>query len=641
MFGSFKSETRYAGLARPARRIGGIVVAAALGASIALAAPLAASAETPSAGIPVSHAEGQFLSGNLAGIDVGTVAAIGAAIAKNTGNQALQVSRAGWLGSSDGLQLDLGSWLDAGAIQQYAQADRNGASMGASGAIGNDGTFGVGSVGNGSAGDLKVDLDGLLDAKYASILTDLRLSLDAVSARATAELTSASGEYRIAGANLTLTSPAIADLKGKVASALLVVDNSLLDLSSRDGELALAVGRILNPLIAPTGSGVTVDVTISHDIDAAVQSLLIDAYGNGAVRFNLQTGEVTIDLEALIGSNLNDLPPNTELLSGPVLTATLQSIANTVTSLADQIVARVTAELRNATVTVHAGLDVLTPQAGQQQTVCTDVQVPIIGDIVTGGILGGILGGLGTKTEQGIVGYTVNTVCDVVTSVLPSLHSTVAVDIRGTVGQLVNGTAAQADAAVSLLGGTVNANVNLEAVIGGLGKSLFGGLFGTGGSVSALTRALDGGLVGPAITGLMGPTSIDGILNDLLSVKVNVQELENGMFTETAVRVAVLGGEPATVNVAKATVGPNASTVTPTPGCTSNCGTSTPDPCVLFCGFELPTLSIAAGSGGNLAMTGFGIGTLIAIVLALLAAGAFLAREGYRQKKAATGTTSP
>ncbi len=643
MFGITKSSTPHGGRASVARRIGGLVAAAALGASLTVATPLAASAATPTV---ASHAEGQFLSGSLAGIDIDAVAALGAAIATNNGSQALQVSRAAWLdnaaqslqmGTIGGLQTDLGPWLDAGVIQQYAQADRNGASMGASGAIGDDGTIGVGSVGGGAAGDLDLDLNQVLDARYASIITDLRLSLDAVSAQATAALTSASGDYRIAGAQLTLTSPAIADLKAKVASALLVVDNSLLDLSSDGGDLALSVGRVLNPLVAVTGSTVDVDVTISNNIDAAVQSLLTEAYGNGAVRFNLQTGTVTIDLEQLMGGSLNDLPPNTELLSDAVITVALQSIVDTVTTLADQIVDRVTAELRNSVVTVHAGLDVLTAQAGQQSTVCHDVQVPIIGDILTGGIVGGILGGLGSTTEQGIIGYTLDTVCEVVTTALPSLHSTVAVDIRGTIGQLINGTSASATAAVSLLGGTVNVNANVAAIIDGLGGSLAGDLFGTDGTISDLVHALDLGLVTPATDGLLGSTSIAGLLTNVLSVKVNVQEIAGGEFTETAVRIAVLGGQPATLNVANATVGPNAAVVTP--GCTTNCGGSNPDPCVVNCGSGTPTTT-GSTSGGNLAMTGLGIGTLVAIVLALLAVGAYLAREGYRQKIAAAGDTA-
>ena len=108
------------------------------------------------------------------------------------------------------------------------------------------------------------------------------------------------------------------------------------------------------------------------------------------------------------------------------------------------------------------------------------------------------------------------------------------------------------------------------------------------------------------------------------------------MFTQTALRLTVLPDESsgstaraARVNMAQSSVGPNATVVvppdctdgnctpctgpscTPTPPCFTNCGTST--------------------AGDRLAYTGIGIATLIAIILALLAAGAYLAREGYRR----------
>src|SRR5690606_1659717 len=84
-----------------------------------------------------------------------------------------------------GVQVGLGSYVDAGAVNQYAEADKDGKSMASSGAIGDDGAIGAGAVGSGSAGDLGLDLSSVLtDAELAGILTDLRLSLEAVSAQA-------------------------------------------------------------------------------------------------------------------------------------------------------------------------------------------------------------------------------------------------------------------------------------------------------------------------------------------------------------------------------------------------------------------------------------------------------------------------
>ena len=618
------------GPAHQIRRIGGMLGAAALAVGLALVpvAPAGAADAT------TSYARGQFLSGSLAGMNLDQVVALAAAEARNNGSQSLQTSddplsatvlQSVTVESPNGIQADLGQFLDAGVVNQYAEADRNGLSLGASGAIGDDGAVGVGDTASGAAGDLDLDLNSLLDGRYASILTDLRLSLDAVSAQARANLTVASGDYRIEGAVLTFTSPAIADLRGKVASSLDVVDSQLLDLSSDGGAIALAVDRVLDPVRSVVGSSANVDVTISNDLDAAVQSLLTGAYGNGAVHFNLQTGEVTVDLEALLGGDLNNLDPGTELLSADVLGPVLDGITRTVSTLADQIVDRVDTALHNATVDVHADLDLLSPQGGQT-TVCHDIQVPVIGDILgTGGLLGGLLG---TAPTQGVIGYTTQTLCDVVGDVLPDLHSTVAVEIEGTIDQLLNGTSARADATVSLLDGTVQTAVDVDAIVDGIGDGLLHGLFSSDGAVSDLADALEVNLVDPALTGLLGDTGVGAAITSVVSAKANVQETDGGMFTQTAVRIAALDGQLATLSVASATVGPNVTIVVP-PDCTTNCGPGgDPDPCVNNCG---GSGTPGTASSGSLAMTGLGIATLIAIVLALLAAGAYFARQGYRQ----------
>src|SRR5690606_20377811 len=98
-------------------------------------------------------------------------------------------------------------------------------------------------------------------------------------------------------------------------------------------------------------------------------------------------------------------------------------------------------------------------------------------------------------------------------------------------------------------------------------------------------------------------------------------------FTQTAVRISVLGGSVSTINIAAATVGPNL--VVADPDCVINCDG----------GPGGPGDPGGPGNPGNpdttatdrLATTGVGIATLIAVILALLAAGAYLAREGYRK----------
>ncbi|QYH34528.1 choice-of-anchor G family protein [Salinibacterium sp. M195] len=681
----------------PAVRFGAALGTVALVSGFTLIAPAAASADETNG---ASYAYAEFLSGDVLGTDLGNVAALGQVVATNNGSQSLQVHRdpltvdalgATVLNQPGGLQLPLVDVVDAGVVNQYAQADKNGESFASTGAIHDDGGIGVGSVASGPAGDLTLDLDSLLANEFASVLTDLKLDLEAVAARADGNMTAASGDYTLADATLSFSSPAISQLTSKVTTALNGVNGQLLNLGGDDGVLGNSIDGILDPVLGVVGSSADVKVVIDADLQNAVSTLLTGKYGQGAVSFNLETGAVIVDLEALMGGELNDLPPNTELLTDAVINQILNGITETVADLADDIVERVELSLRDAHVEVSAKLNLLTAQDPVQSTVCRDIQIPIIGDILNGdvigggtsggGLVGGLLGGLTggltgggsgglTGVTQGIIGYTTDTVCDLVSTVLPDLRSTVDVSIIGNVDDLIDGSAVSAKANISLLGGTVKTGLNVNTMIGSLGKSLNTSLFSNGGVVTSLVNSLNTGLVNPAVTGLLGESSVATVLHDLVSIKVNVQEqwtstgaVTGNMFSETAVRVTVGGGLSssslssgsgilngalgrataapsfastgvATLNVARAVVGPNVQTVID-PGCTQNCGPEVDpdctncvpvtDPCVGICLPDLPTYAL----GGQLAYTGAGVATLIALIVALLAAGAYFARQGY------------
>jgi hypothetical protein len=623
------------------KKVGAALGAVALATGLSLV-PVPANAEEATA----SYAEGQFLSGTLLGADLANAIELAAAEARNDGTQDKQTSQdplsASVLQTVDveapqGVQIPLDSFVDAGAVNQYAEADRNGVSMGSSGAIGDDGAIGAGSVGSGSAGDLDFDIEPLLGDRFDSVVADLRLSLEAVEAQANGNRNTASGDYLLDGATLIFSSPAISGLTGRVNTALIGVDRQLLALGTDDGLLGNVVDEVLDPVLGILGSSANVTVSIDADVQAAVQSLLTGAYGNGGVSFNLQTGEVSVDLAAFHGGDLNNLPVNTELLTDEIVSAILTSITDTVSTLADQIVDRVELALHDAKVDVHADLNLLTDGGVTQTEQCTLQQVPIIGDIVGDGLLDGILGGI----TQGIIGTTTETVCELVDTALPSLESTVVLDIEGSVDQILSGVAAQSSATISLLGGTVNTALDINTVLDGLADGLLDGLFDSDSVISDVTTALNANLVDPAVQGLLGDTGVGTLLSDLISVRVNLQETRlaspmgtavatGSMFTQTAVRLTVLpgAGSAAIVNVAAATVGPNVTRVVD-PGCTVDCDPD-PDPCTVNCGSGDPD-GPTTPAANRLAYTGVGIGILIAVILALLAAGAHLAREGYRR----------
>jgi hypothetical protein len=680
------------------QRVGAIATTVALGVGFSLVAPLSASAAT----VYPSYAQAQFLSGSLLGGDLADVVALEGAEATNDGTEDKKTSKdplhATALDAIDlevpgGVQLDLGSFLDAGAVNQYAEAEKDGKSMASSGAIGDDGAIGVGAVGGGAAGDLNLDLGSVLtEGELLGLLSELKLSLEAVSAQAVGNKDAAIGDYTLAGAKLNLTSPAISNLTQKVLSSLDVVDDDLLALTGSGGGLALRLAPIIQTLAGLSlGADADVSVSITADLDAAVTPLLTGTYGNGAVSFNLQSGTVQIDLEKLLGGSLNDLPPNTELISSEVLTPVLKGITDTIQKLIDDIIVRVDQTLRAAKLDVHVGVTLL-ENVFEPQQLCETITKEVIGPLgatvdqvlnglvggsiggvnnglplgtvlagsglehLVGGVLGGggILGGLfgggqggqpATNVTTGVIGHVTSELCSTVQKLVNTLETSVVLDVEGTLSQILSGDNSTTKVVVKVAG--VPITVNVGNILKALGLGLTDGLFDNDGAVKQVLAALNLNLLDPAVDALLGDTvlGLDGLgiaLDDVLSILVNVQERfvvgSSGLaitqpgsyFTETAVRVSVLNGGLTTLNVAAATVGPNVTRVID-PGCTTNCGPN--PPCV---GANCPPgggdpNGPSSSASNRLAMTGVGIATLIAVILALLAAGAYLAREGYRR----------
>ena len=280
--------------------------------------------------------------------------------------------------------------------------------------------------------------------------------------------------------------------------------------------------------------------------------------------------------------------------------------------------------------------------------------IPIVGGQV-GGLLGGILGGGHTVTwitqtvdkyvTQNVSKMVDELVCHNNVTALPALETSATIDIVGHGRRVHRRRRSRRDRPSVKLLGVLNTELNLDLAIDAIGDTLSLGLFGSDGTVSDLIEALNLGLVTPAVDGLLdGDNAVGLALTDLLSVRVNVQELNDGTFTETAMRVTALGGlggrtgrrrrHPghgslgdwlAQINLAAASVGPNVLE------------RRRPVRRRLWrrWGDRHAAAFGAPGSGGLLAMTGVSIALLIAIVLALLAAGAYLVRESYRNRHSA------
>ena len=605
-----------------------IISALGIIGALLVAGPATATATTPHA----TWAQGQFLSGSLAGMDLARIAELTPATARNNGDQGTQevvdplaVSLLGSAPINVGAvrvspDTVVNTSTTGGALSQYARAEKTGSALGASGTVGQGGAIGPNASDPGGA--LNLSFDSLIGTSFSSVLTDLKLQVQAVAAQAKGDLQSVSGDYFIDGLTLSFTSPALAGISATVKKAVAAAEAKLDSLTGKNGELAVALNGILNavnPALNLAGAA-NVSVALSHDLDAAVADLLNATWGGSGVSFNVSTGKVTIDLEKLVGGDLNNRPVNFEVLSGATVAKIVSTIGSNMETLTDQVLARLDAAMKNLRLDVDADLSLLTEQA------------PVVGEVCqwqdgNGNIVSELLGKLlGTL------------VCTPTTTLLPKLETSVAVDVHGTVAQVLNGQA-PATVAAKVLG--IPVAISTGRILEGLGLTLGNRIFGAAGILPQLHGLLDGPLLSQANAGLLGSTSIHGMLSDILSIKVNLQETRldgggmavatNSVFTQTALRVGVLRGAGSggltTLDVASGSVAPMVTAVVP--GGPGDPGTD--DPGDTGIGDDVVDTGTPAATSGDLAYTGVAIGVLIAALLALLAAGAWFVREGYRR----------
>jgi len=670
---------------RSGRRIAAGLTSLALATGFALAGATTAQAADTA---PVATSQAQFLSGSLLGTNLDNVAALKPAAAHADADDAPMTVKDPFqatvlnsvnVGNGSSIQANLGQFLQLGAIGEYATAKKDGTSAAQTGGVEKDGGVGIGQNESMPGGSATVDLSKLLGSGFASNIADLKVAIDAVAASAVSDGQNASGDYSLAGVDLQFTSPAISQLTEKVNAALDSVTNRLSKLDGSDGLLVSGLNKALvtlNPALNLLGGNAHITASINTgDLRQLVQNLLQTQYGSDGITFNLETGVVTLNLEKLLGEDLNDLAPGTELLNSSVINPILGSVTTKVSGIADQVVNAVKGALNNATVTLHADLSANVAQAPLVQNICKivqkviqvptqvvqqiTIQVPVINGVplpvvngvpqwngvpVVGSLLGKVSGSLSyvtqtvNQTVTRLVDQTVNqNVCSDVSTAVPALTTSVTADITGTISEFLAGAGVHAKAVAQVLGVTVP--VDLKVATSQIAGSLTDQLFDSNSAVTDLVNALNTGLVDPAVQGLTGDSdSVNALLTDVLSIRVNNQEVSDGTFTETAVEVRVLPGltgglgtalraatgSAAQINLARASVGPNVvpgdvggvDTYPPTDGNPGNPGTS-------------------ATSIARLATTGMGIAALVAAVLALLAAGAYLVRESYRRNHSA------
>lgn len=405
-----------------------------------------------------TDARGRFLHGSLLGLDLDTIAAIDGVRATNDGatstatpNTATPLGSDAWANPLDAtalsainlaltglLQLPLAT--DTGVYNQYAQAHSNGDSTGASGLVNDSGGIALTAeppgphVPKSATLHLGTILETALGSDLSDIVTslsDLHLGVGAVAAAATLDACDASWsnnlydhlnrDYRIAGLDLDIESPLVAELVTTVQDAATALQAALNALSS-DGDLLDDLGGALvgvaGPLLGAIGLGGTT-TTLGLTLDfTAVNDLLDDTISdtNGIVEIDLNGGTINVDIAHLVDSvnGLNNLDPNTQLLLNDTVINTLTAAVTT--ALADwvtDVIDAVTAAL--GTVTVDLDIVLTLPTLG---TVTVGV------DASLASMLGGTAEVAASFAPDGIVCTITPVLCTTVEAAVDALMTT-------------------------------------------------------------------------------------------------------------------------------------------------------------------------------------------------------------------------
>ena len=447
-------------------------------------------------------------------------------------------------GTNSGL-LDLGPSAGAGLLNGYAAAADHSTATAAAGTVTDDGAVDLSPVADPSDTDLaRLDLTALLDQLRLSGLTDavvddVSLGLGALASSATWEAGAApEADYVLAGAELQLSSPLVGELVGGLHGAVSTLGDRLNGLLGPEGPLQRALDLLA--VVSVDLAVVVVDlgrpelhasVGLGALVDELLATPLVD--DDGLVTIDLTSGLVSVDLRRLVdGGDLNDLPPNTELLTAKNRDRIVASVTGLLESIVDRVLTAVEATLLETSLHLRLGatLTVAVPV----------VDLDIVADITVGDLLAG-----------------------------EPLDLDVHGDLLGSipVGQLLDG----------LL--TPVTRLVVPALTGALGTLLD----------TTLPR-LVGELVEPVVTPVTGTLLpvLDPLLSELLRVTVNSQELTGppGEETFTARALAVellplLGAASATVNLASSTVQVWQPTGERAPSTPDREGTSTPAPGLL------------------------------------------------------------
>jgi len=382
----------------------GVAGALIVGAGVLTIAPAQAAVGSE------SRSSAQFLDATLLGGDLSSVAGIDGAQAQYVdGTTAgtsvvddapLDVTALSALTVPLPTATSVGQLLDLGLVTQQAEADPDGVSSSHTETTG-----------------LRLNLNSLLGSVSAlgGVIDTAGLDLGAVGSTASVDASdpgSLARSTEIANANLTLHSPAVGTLTNTVNTTVQTLTDTL---NSVGGTLQTA----LNTALGATGANVGVNV----DLASAVAPLLSQTISANGVSIDLSTGTISVNLAHLQDADgaplldLNNLPPNSTLLSPAVLQNISAQVSSLLSGLQTQIDNIVDNALDYVDVSISGGVDL-----GLAASVTLDYDGSL-GDllndssgVVTGsGVAGSVLAGT-VNTALGVVLGTIGTTANTAVS---------------------------------------------------------------------------------------------------------------------------------------------------------------------------------------------------------------------------------
>lgn len=230
---------------------------------------------------------------------------------------------------------------DLGAISSRASAPSSTEAVGSSGIINEDGSLNVDAASGGDFEPAEIDLTRLLTQLIGAEATDdlidrASIQIGALGSRVEKVGGETSSEYAVADLKVDVSSPLVADLITTVDGILATVLQPIDDLLGPDGvigELVAVVVAAIDdlPLISAELTDLSLDTA---PLTNAIRTRLIAegvSNAEGSIQVNLADGRILIDLEQVVMDqygvdSLNELPPNTEVLSGPIVTSILDGV---------------------------------------------------------------------------------------------------------------------------------------------------------------------------------------------------------------------------------------------------------------------------------------------------------------------------